>query len=570
MIRQENLLPVENKQQVPFLYRTGTILLLILLLAASLRLYKLGQISPPGFNQDEAVNAWNAWCLLKTGKDQTGASWPVFYLHTLGSNNTPLYIYSMIPFFAAGGLSIWTARLVSAVFGILCIPLIYYIGYRLFDRRVGLVAAILLALNPWHLQLSRWAIEGSLCPFLGLAPLALMLWAKMPLRNDKNHTPRPVPAALAGALTGICCYGYWPILFFIPATLATVAIVTLPEWLHSLKTRKGSLAVAVFILSFAATFGPLASRYLTDSENIAKRAQKIWIWNESDPPAEKIKAVLSRYIKHFGPDFLFIEGDHYQIQSPPNAGQYHWYTLPLMLAGLMTLLKNLKTSYAARILLVYVLVYPVGDCLSSHYGSDGQLSLHALRSSPGLCSLILLSAVGAVGGMNWLWKQNRTSAITAIAALAIAVIGLNTRYFYHFYGEYNRRPEIYHDFHVDFLQACQWLRPRFDQFDAVFCTTRNLSMPYVVSLVMLGYDPNRWFSEPKEFFTEGEFDCYTRYGKMYFMYDKFFKPPAEQFRADRVLLIIRPNEIPLPDPARQVIQKISRPDGTVTLWLCRI
>jgi hypothetical protein len=87
---------------------------------------------------------------------------------------------------------------------------------------------------------------------------------------------------------------------------------------------------------------------------------------------------------------------------------------------------------------------------------------------------------------------------------------------------------------------------------------------------MLGYDPNRWFSEPKEFFTEGEFDYYTRYGRMYFMYKNHFNPPVEQYRSGRVLLIIRPNEIPLPDPARQVIQKISRPDGTVTLWLCRI
>jgi hypothetical protein len=53
------------------------------------------------------------------------------------------------------------------------------------------------------------------------------------------------------------------------------------------------------------------------------------------------------------------------------------------------------------------------------------------------------------------------------------------------------------------------------------------------------------------------------------MYDKLFKPPEEQYLAGRVLLIIRPGEIDLPDPNKQIIRKISRPDGTVTLWLCK-
>jgi hypothetical protein len=95
-------------------------------------------------------------------------------------------------------------------------------------------------------------------------------------------------------------------------------------------------------------------------------------------------------------------------------------------------------------------------------------------------------------------------------------------------------------------------------------------MPYVLSLVALNYDPNRWFSDPRKFHTDGEFDYYTRCGRMYFMYKKYFNFPDEQYRAGRVLLIIRPGEIDIPDPARQVIHIIPRPDGIPTLWLCRI
>ena len=59
----------------------------IMVVAAALRLYRL-DLSPPGLNQDEALSAWNSWCLWKTGRDMTGQAWPVFYGHgLLGTGN---------------------------------------------------------------------------------------------------------------------------------------------------------------------------------------------------------------------------------------------------------------------------------------------------------------------------------------------------------------------------------------------------------------------------------------------------------------------------------------------------
>src|SRR6478735_5157950 len=81
---------------------TGFVLAAITLVAAFLRLFHFGS-SPPGLNQDEAVNAWNAFCLLRTGHDMAGARWPVFYAHAIGDNRTPLFSYALIPFQALGG-----------------------------------------------------------------------------------------------------------------------------------------------------------------------------------------------------------------------------------------------------------------------------------------------------------------------------------------------------------------------------------------------------------------------------------------------------------------------------------
>src|SRR6185312_10174414 len=48
-----------------------------------------------------------------------------------------------------------TVRLLSALAGILCIPVVYALGARLANRRTGVVAALILALDPLHIGLSQ-------------------------------------------------------------------------------------------------------------------------------------------------------------------------------------------------------------------------------------------------------------------------------------------------------------------------------------------------------------------------------------------------------------------------------
>ena len=157
-------------------------LLAITAVAAALRLWDLTH-APPGLNQDEAIGSWISWCLLKTGHDMTGQSWPVFYSHGIGDYPSTLFLYLAMPFQALGGLNVWTARLPSAVSGVLCIPLVAYVGTRLFGRGAALVAAALLALNPWHLFLSRFGTGASHCSLFALLAVALLLAARLPLSD---------------------------------------------------------------------------------------------------------------------------------------------------------------------------------------------------------------------------------------------------------------------------------------------------------------------------------------------------------------------------------------------------
>jgi len=93
--------------------RAYVVLALILLVASALRLPGLDRM-PAGLQQDEAANEWNAYCLLKTGCDQVGVRWPIFYIRALGENRSALFVYLLLPFQALGGLNLWTGRLPAA------------------------------------------------------------------------------------------------------------------------------------------------------------------------------------------------------------------------------------------------------------------------------------------------------------------------------------------------------------------------------------------------------------------------------------------------------------------------
>jgi hypothetical protein len=556
-------------------YRGGTALALIIILAGILRIIYPGK-SPPGLNQDEAMNGWNAYCLLKTGKDQAGVSWPIFYTRGLGGNGSTLFIYYLIPFEAIGGLNIFTLRLAGAVGGVLTVAAIYYSGKRLFGTNVGLTAALLLALNPWHIQQSRWAHEATLCALLGIAPLLMLLWSGMPISDDRKTAPRVILAFLGGVISGVCCYGYHAVRIFIPIFLLVITILTLKQWRESIKTRKGILTAGGFILGFAITFGPLTWQHVFHPEGISRHSiaqNTMGNFLGSETLGAAIKNITGRYIQHFSPEFLFISGDHFVIQTPPGMGLFYWYMAPLMLLGLIFILKSFKSSVSVRTVLAFVIAYPVGDSLYQW------ASMHSLRSSPGLCGLILLGAVGGVFTAEWLWRRRRSLAWGFIIIFAAAAATLNTRYLEGFYGEYNREPEIYHLFQTDLVEACEWLKSRINDYDAVICTTNHLNMPYIITLVALDYEPKEWFKDQREMKTTDEWDYCKRYGKMFFLYENSFGTAESEiekivtrgkYRPGRVLLIIRPGEM-LPNKYKpEIIHKVVRPDGVDALWLCRI
>src|SRR4030042_964584 len=94
-------------------------MLTIILLAAFLRLNKL-EGTPPSLTSDEASLGYNAYSILKTGKDEYGEFLPIIF-KSFGDYKPGLYVYFAAPFIATFGLNEIAVRLPSAFAGVIAV-----------------------------------------------------------------------------------------------------------------------------------------------------------------------------------------------------------------------------------------------------------------------------------------------------------------------------------------------------------------------------------------------------------------------------------------------------------------
>ena len=120
-----------------------TAVLAAVLVGLVARVLSLGAI---GFNSDEAVYAGQAASL--SGDPLYAPYFAIFRAH-------PLLIQFILSMVFKFGVSDVAARAVSVAFGVAAIPLVYLVGRELFSRRVGILSALVLALLPYHVIVSR-------------------------------------------------------------------------------------------------------------------------------------------------------------------------------------------------------------------------------------------------------------------------------------------------------------------------------------------------------------------------------------------------------------------------------
>jgi 4-amino-4-deoxy-L-arabinose transferase-like glycosyltransferase len=155
-----------NKHRLPPFATGAPALAIVILVGACARVWELNRV---GFNSDEAVYAGQAAALA----DDVVLKqfFPVFRAH-------PILFQAVLSLAFQFGVSDLVGRLVAVAVGLLTVGLMYLVGRDLYGPAAGMLAALLLALMPYHVVVTRQVLlDGPMTLFSTLTLLALVRFA---------------------------------------------------------------------------------------------------------------------------------------------------------------------------------------------------------------------------------------------------------------------------------------------------------------------------------------------------------------------------------------------------------
>ncbi len=430
-ITGHNLTPVKTVKPGPW-----WLLLIILIGAAAVRCWRLGNL-PPAMFRDEAEKALNGWFLLNHGVDAAGRPWPVF-VEVFDVTTSAIYQYATIPFLAVGGLNEWTARLPAALAGVTTVLFTWLLCKRVWGWQTAAWAAGMLAISPWHVPLSRWAQQGAFLPLLFvMAAWGVAGFLKSQPENREqqfDNNPQVGPAVakwgrtfgllFAAACVAIGMYAYDPARLFAPLLgLAAFAI-----WWRVWVRRWPAVCAAMLVFLLFAS--PVIWLFATEREAAQARFNHLSVFQPGSSMGQAALAVFQNYISHFTPMFLLLRGDQ-ELRHSSGVGMLNMAELLFAAIGAIITLRH-KSRWGMFILL-WMLLAPVAASLT-RIGVP-----HALRSQMALPAWQILAAVG-ITGVATHFPPIKQKAFHQVIALVVLLGALP--FFISYFGSYSRQSAI--------------------------------------------------------------------------------------------------------------------------------
>ena len=551
-------------------------LIIIILLGFTFRIWNLDNL-PAGFTADEASHGYDAYSLIQTGKDQWGQPWPIAF-RSFGDFKLPVYTYLTIPFILIGGLNEFTVRLPGALFGTLAILTTFLFAKELFklsklpvtNYRLPMLSALLLMISPWHVQLSRQAVEANLTSFF--IPLALWAWLKG-LLSTRNLNYWWL---LSAFILGINLYTYHA------ARAFTLLIVPLIILISCIQMNKGFLQLIkqhfLPILIFIIFLVPMGISLVSGGSS---RGLDVAIFNPTDnwqalsnlrhetvlsgipdflarlttnKLTYTVKEFIQNYIIYLSPYFLFVQGSGEATYGMlPGRGVLNWFELPFILIAILFTIK--KPNFPVKFLLVLLLLAPIPAALSKGAG------LAANRATPMLPFIHILSAYGLTIILYQLHKLNKLIKITSYLFLGFSVL-----LFFGFFLKDNliHAPKIQAQaMSSGWREAVPYLNQVSDQYDYIIIS-RKFNEPQIFLMFYTPMDPVKiqqitpnWLAYEKQ-----NLNFIDQLGEYHLGKITFLEIQTEHFQQPNTLIVARPQDLLTPKPTINQILKPAYPQPT--------
>lgn len=369
---------------------------LVLVLSLATRLIWLGQV-PTGIPSDVLDFVIEAKSIFMSGHDTSG-KWSPSKLAPIPNAYPKDELASTIisPLIGPLPLNLFTARLPSALSGIAVIALIYLISLKLFGPLIAQAAGLVAVFNPGLFILNRSGfMESMVCAFFLLGFLILL-----------SARGWVILTAFVPFFFGFYSY-YGTKLIFLPF----VFLVSFYAWKVVNKRRYLGqyLLLALFCIFLVSYFifslqnqpanrlGEILTPMSVEVSALTNEERRLsvmhpFIFAFNNKPVLFSRLFLEKYLNTFSTDFLFLHGGGNQYFSLWRQGVFYYLDFPLMILGLIFLLKK-KNPWLLLVGLIALAPLPAALSLKG-----GEYATRAIMIFPFL--IILVAA-----GMIWLKEK---------------------------------------------------------------------------------------------------------------------------------------------------------------------
>jgi 4-amino-4-deoxy-L-arabinose transferase-like glycosyltransferase len=487
--------------------RNLVVLFLIVVVGAFLR-FTLLTSNPPGLNWDEVSHGYNAYSILKTGMDQWGQKFPIVNFRAYGDYPTTLNLYLTIPFIAVFGLTEFAIRFPHAIMGVFTIISVYFLSFGIAKKtNMSLLAAFLVAVEPWYLFTSRFVLQSNLSVFFLITAAAFFV------NRDKNKLFFPFSLLF---LT-FTLFSYHTTRIFSPLFLLSALLLYRDE----IKNKFVYIFAGLFIaLSAFILFNPSATargnflfildqsaiNKINESRNLSTLPTVVskLLYNK---PVYFIEQFSKKYVSYFSPQFLFLNGGTQYQFSVPGFGLIYPISLPFFYIGFVFLVYKSLKDRNYRMLLLWLILSPIPASLTNE-------SYTVLRATTILPLPEILISLGFYFLIDKILSKFRLFVtIIFIIVLLASLENYLTNYFTEYRSNYSW------SWQYGYKEVTDYVKDHYQNYDSVI-VTKKYAEPHEFFLFFLRYDPLKYLNDSNRIaFYQSNWYWVDHFDKFWFVND---------------------------------------------------
>jgi hypothetical protein len=396
-------------------------------------------------------------------------------------------------------------------------------------KNLPIIATLLLAISPWHINLSRAGFEANIALFFVVLGIYLVF---LSMRKPKVWYGALLPFVLAIYTFNSSRY-FVPILgigvlvifwksirnqwkhIAVGCLIAVIALLPIMPHLFSKEARLRFAEVNIFTDS---------SVVLTSNRRIEDAGNVWWAKIIFNRRVGYAREYILHYLDHFQPDYLFIKGDGNPKFSIQDVGQLYIMEVPFLVIGMFGLIRAFPSIGLFLLYWLLVSIIPAATARETP---------HALRTLNSLPTWQIFVAFGVIKTISYglrvtgskkesthhssLETGKQTYMNFVIFGSVILLYGFSITYYLHNY--YRHYPIEYSgEWQYGYKDALVFIKPLEKQCDTIYMT-ESIGRPYMYTLFYTKTDPRELFQTKDATFDAAGFYHVYGFGKYRFVKD---------------------------------------------------